>query len=268
MTGEPGCGKTDLAYGLALQLGRPHVWRYDTQTSSTADDLFYRFDHLLRFHDASAQKLREVRAYVELQALGAALASDETQVVLLDEVDKAPRDLPNDLLRRIEEPMQFRVREVPEAPWGHQRVRHLVVITSNAERELPDPFLRRCVYLHLTFPEKADALIAIVSRHLGASADPALVKAAAERFLELRARVGAANVDGRKPSTSELIGWTRALHARRVAPAKVAEVPLPSAILKHRDERAAVLGKKARAGGRRASTSRSSRSSSCCAARA
>lgn len=243
VTGEPGCGKTDLAYGVALQLGRSHVWRYDTQSTSSADDLFYRFDHLVRFHDASVKNIRDASAYVELQALGAAVVQPETQVVLIDEIDKAPRDLPNDLLRRIEEPMHFNVREIPDAPWGHQRVRHLVIVTSNAERELPDPFLRRCVFLHLEFPKDPAVLVDIVARHLGRSDKDELIQVAVRKFSDIRERFRKDHADARVPSTGELIAWTRALHARRVAPKDVDGLPLASALLKHKDERKAVLGR-------------------------
>ena len=244
VTGEPGCGKTDLAYGLALQLGRPHVWRYDTTSVATADDVFYRFDHLARFHDAGVHREGRPEDYIELQAFGAAVASEQTEVVLLDEIDKAPRDFPNDLLARIEEPMYFRVREMPGTPWGHQRARHLVVITSNAERELPDPFLRRCVYVHLEFPSEPEALVKIVSRHLGARADNALVAAAVQRFLAVRGQVEKSRADARRPSTSEVIQWAKALHAARKRPADVESLPLSSALLKSTAERDAVRPRK------------------------
>lgn len=242
VTGEPGCGKTSLAYGVAWQLGLDHVWRHDTQSTATADELFYRFDHLRRFHDASVKEpgalSRGAKDYVELQAMGAALRRDTTQVVLLDEIDKAPRDLPNDLLRRIEEPMFFTVREVPGAERVRQRVRHLVIITSNGERELPEPFLRRCVYLDLAFPSKPETLVRIVQRHLGGGGDGGVIKAAVTRFLDLRKKLEDGRPEGlaRKPSTSELIAWARVLHMKGVKPEKVASVPLPSALLKHRDE--------------------------------
>ncbi len=242
VTGEPGCGKTALAYGVAWQLGLDHVWRHDTQSTATADELFYRFDHLRRFHDASLKEpsalSKGASDYVELQAMGSALLRGTTQVVLLDEIDKAPRDLPNDLLCRIEEPMFFTVREVPGAERVRQRVRHLVIITSNGERELPEPFLRRCVYLDLAFPSKPETLIKIVQRHLGGGGDARVVEAAVTRFLALRKQLEAERPEGlaRKPSTSELIAWTRMLQLKKVKPEEVARVPLPSALLKHRDE--------------------------------
>jgi MoxR-like ATPase len=246
VTGEPGCGKTDLAYGVALQLGLSQVWRYDTQSSSTADDLFYRFDHLARFHDANLREgtLRPTEDYVELQALGAAVLAERTQVVLIDEIDKAPRDLPNDLLARFEEPMRFRVREVPGAPEVQQRARHLVIVTSNAERELPDPFLRRCVYLLMDFPSDPVKLTAIVARHLKVADGDASVREAAERFLEVRDQLATGRADARKPSTSELIQWARALRARGLRAGTTGDLPLASALLKHREEREVIFGKK------------------------
>lgn len=245
VTGEPGCGKTSVAYAAALQLGAPHVWRFDTRSNTTADELFYRFDHVRRFHDASALKDRNALKavdYVELQALGAALREETTQVVLLDEIDKAPRDLPNDLLRAITEPMRFDVREVPGVPRVTQRARHLVVVTSNHERDLPDAFLRRCVFVHLTFPKDADALAAIVDGHLGGRGD-GVVPAAVGRFLQVRERLADAQADGmaRLPGTSELIAWVRALRLLGRSAEDVKAAPLDArlgvgAILKHCDE--------------------------------
>ena len=243
VTGEPGCGKTSLAYGVALQLGQSRVWRFDTQSTTTSDELFYRFDHVRRFHDASVRErdtLREAAAYVELQAFGAALRSEDTEVILLDEVDKAPRDLPNDLLRRIEEPMRFQIREVTGEGTLEQKARHLVIITSNHERELPEPFLRRCAFVHLAFPEDPARLVKIVRRHLGGGGDDGLTEAAAARFLDVRKKLreNAAEGMARLPGTSELIAWTRTLRLLRKSPGEVRDAPLDarlgaSAVLKH-----------------------------------
>lgn len=248
VTGEPGCGKTSLAYGAAIQLGVPYVWRFDTQSTTTADELFYRFDHVRRFHDASVMRDRstlEAVNYVELQALGAALRAETTQVVLVDEIDKAPRDLPNDLLRAITEPMRFTVRETPGNPRVSQRARHLVVVTSNHERDLPEAFLRRCIYAHLRFPDRPETLVKIVQKHLGD--ELGVVEAAATRFLSIRKKLREAQPEGavRLPGTSELIAWVRALRLLGRTVHDVSHAPLDArlgagAVLKHWEEFAAL----------------------------
>lgn len=246
VTGESGCGKTSLAYGVALQLGQRRVWRFDTRSTATADELFYRFDYVRRFHDGSIREhnaIRPAHDYLRLNAFGAALRSEHTEVILLDEIDKASRDLPNDLLRRIEEPMRFEVRELNDEGFVSQRARHLVVITSNLERDLPEPFLRRCAFLHLTFPENAAELVDIVNRDLDGRGDRKLLQAAADRFVEVRRTLRERNPDGaaRLPGTSELIAWSRTLHEMGAAPERVARAPLDaslavSALLKRWEE--------------------------------
>lgn len=255
VTGEPGCGKTSLAYGVALQLGQDRVWRVDTRSTTTGDELFYRFDHVRRFHDGSLREhgaLREAHAYVQLNALGAALRSEQTEVILLDEIDKAPRDLPNDLLRSIEEPMRFEVHELNDPGVVTQRARHLVVLTSNLERELPDAFLRRCCFVHLPFPEDATTLLDIVNRDLDGRGDPRLLQATVAAFLDARTALRERSPDGvgRLPGTSELLGWSRALTEMGATPDRVATAPLDhrlavGALVKRQDEVEALQGLRA-----------------------
>jgi MoxR-like ATPase len=205
VTGEPGCGKTALAWAVAAQLGCP-VLEFHTKSTSAARDLLYQVDSLRRFHDASAgdASARDAMRYLAYRALGEAIRSPTTTVVLIDEIDKAPRDFPNDLLNELDR-MTFEVPEVEPPLKYRAAAKHFVLITSNSERRLPVPFLRRCVYAHVEFPG-AETLAQIVRLHCSAPA-PSFVASAVRRFLELRATPGLAKT----PATGELIAWVRVL---------------------------------------------------------
>lgn len=205
VTGEPGCGKTALAWAVAAQLGCP-VLEFHTKSTSTARDLLYQVDSLRRFHDASTgdARARDAGHYLAYRALGGAIRSPTTTVVLIDEIDKAPRDFPNDLLNELDR-MAFEVPEAEPPLRFRATARHFVLITSNSERRLPMPFLRRCVYAHVEFPD-AETLARIVEMHCGAPAR-SFVALAVRRFLELRATPGLVKT----PATGELIAWVRVL---------------------------------------------------------
>src|SRR5262245_56561311 len=166
VTGEPGCGKTALAWAVAAQLGC-RVLEFHTKSTSIARDLLYQVDSLRRFYDASVRdaNAKDVTRYLTFRALGQAIRSPVTTVVLIDEIDKAPRDFPNDLLREIDR-MEFEVPEVEPPARFCAKAKHFVLITSNSERRLPMPFLRRCVYAHVEFPD-AETLTRIVELHCG-----------------------------------------------------------------------------------------------------
>jgi MoxR-like ATPase len=212
VTGEPGCGKTALAWAIAAQLGTT-VLEFHTKSTSVARDLLYQVDTLRRYHDATTgdASARDVGKYIAYRALGEAIRSDRTQVVLIDEIDKAPRDLPNDLLNELDR-MEFMVSELDPPVSYRARAKHFVLITSNSERRLPAPFLRRCVYAHLDFPD-AETLAKVVALHCDRPSQ-GFVGLCVRRFLELRA------VDGmvKLPATGELIAWVRVLQRMGVEP--------------------------------------------------
>jgi MoxR-like ATPase len=216
VTGEPGTGKTQLAAAVAYQLGLP-LLRFNTKTTSTARDVLYHYDSLRHFHDAQLKKEGDlsIDSYIGLQALGRAIAqSDEVRsVVLIDEIDKAPRDFPNDLLDVLED-MCFELKETSRlVSLAAPSNRPIVVMTSNSEKHLPDAFLRRCVYYHISFPDK-EQLISIVNERLelGSSFTDNMKSAAIDYFLQVRQLPGLY----KKPATAELLSWIHVLDKLKV----------------------------------------------------
>lgn len=229
LTGEPGTGKTLFASNLAWKLGLGEPLKFETKSTSAAPDLFYTFDTLRRFQDAQrGGEPRHPVEYLTYQALGLAIlytreASEVSallppdfqhpgkrrSVVLIDEVDKAPRDFPNDLLNELEL-LYFRIPELENIKIETDpSLQPLIVITSNSEKDLPDAFLRRCVYYNIPFPEP-DRLAAIVANRLGlyAAGSSEFLGEALDLFYRLRA-VGSGL--RKKPATAELLGWILAL---------------------------------------------------------
>ncbi len=226
LTGEPGTGKTQLAASVAAELGLPAPFVFNTKSTSSARDLFYQYDALRHFHDSQfRQGETATQQYISYEALGLAillamesgtvnqLLPDSLKsrgpvrsVVLIDEVDKAPRDLPNDVLNEIEE-MSFTVKETGKRYAADRRYRPILILTSNSEKTLPDAFLRRCVFYHLTFPSR-ERLIQIVQRRLGSSTklSPAMVEEAVSHFEKIR-ELGLR----KRPSTAEFLAWLRVL---------------------------------------------------------
>jgi MoxR-like ATPase len=230
LTGEPGTGKTQLAYSLAWQLGlRDEPLKFETKSTSTARDLFYSYDTLSRFHAAQTnQGSQESLDYVTYNALGVALlrANPENEVrhliprgfehggkrrsiVLIDEIDKAPRDFPNDILNEVEG-MYFRISELENAKViVEESLRPILILTSNSERHLPDAFLRRCIYYNIPFPEN-DSMREIVEARMGRFRDEnaAWLSTALDLFYQLR-EPNSGLV--KKPATAELLNWLTAL---------------------------------------------------------
>lgn len=246
--GEPGCGKTMLAESIAEEKGvRTNFVKIVVKSTSKARDLLYRMDSLRRLQDAQsrprggASDLR-IFPYLSLGPLGQAIQRDEHGVVLLDEIDKADIDFPNDLLDVLDD-FSFQVEDLPpgeeiacrkEKGFGRTvraapENRPLVVITSNREKRLPEPFLRRCLFVHIPFPESETVLADIVRKNLKVSTEDladGLLEAAARAFREIRQR--AVRADVRKPpTTSELIDWVRILHWRGMVEELKEEDPLP-----------------------------------------
>jgi MoxR-like ATPase len=242
VSGDPGCGKTELGYAVARRLGIPRVHFFSTKSNSEARELFYTYDAIARFREAQVRPDPNAAPtgaadYIEFQALGRAIldahrpedvahllrgsrayshpGKPQRSVVIVDEIDKASRDFPNDLLREIED-LAFRVPEMsrgagdtaePETPGAVPiELKPIIIVTSNEERQLPDAFLRRCVFHQIAFPSDPVLRLIIASGLARRFANGAFELPEAERsiLLSLLSEFRGSRID-KRPGISEMI---------------------------------------------------------------
>jgi MoxR-like ATPase len=233
--GEPGTGKTMLAEEVAQSLGLP-LLQWHIKSTTKAQQGLYEYDAVSRLRDSQLgdERVKDIHNYIVKGVLWQAFTSDQPVALLIDEIDKADIEFPNDLLREIDR-MEFYCYETRELIRAKHRP--LVFITSNNEKELPDAFLRRCFFHYIKFPD-ADTMKSIVDVHFPGLKQE-LLSAALKRFYEVRNLPGLKT----KPSTSELIDWLKLLVAEDIPlevlqskDDKVAVPPLVGALLKNEQD--------------------------------
>ena len=266
LQGEPGCGKTLLARAIAYEFEQRFqnsledenypYFPWNIKSTTRAKEGLYTYDAVGRLRDAQLvgtdsykeylkeeetkqlfKRLKNPYSYITWGALGNAFREENHRpIVLIDEIDKADIDFPNDLLQELDQQC-FQITETGESIEAKQPP--IVIITSNEEKELPDAFLRRCIFYYIEFPSKDD-LINIVNAHFPDSLEQDLLKEAVDKFLDLR-DTGSSRRDGKKASTSELLDWIRWL---KRYPQKAWEIiknlpknkPLLGALLKTKED--------------------------------
>jgi MoxR-like ATPase len=233
--GEPGTGKTVLAYEIAKAMNAPLI-TWHIKSTTKAHNGLYEYDAVSRLRDSQLgeERVHDVRNYLKPGKLWEAFTAPNRPVLLIDEIDKADIEFPNDLLQELDR-MEFYVQETDETI--RAEVRPIVIITSNNEKELPDAFLRRCFFHYIRFPDD-ETMKAIVEVHFP-GIKPRLVSEALKTFYEIRDTPGLK----KKPSTSELLDWLKLLLVDDVDPETLREKspnklipPLHGALLKNEQD--------------------------------
>ena len=227
--GEPGTGKTLLAEAISSALGL-QLLTWNVKSTTRAQDGLYVYDAVQRLHDSrfNDHDVKDIEKYIKLGPLGESFAAPERKVLLIDEIDKADLEFPNDLLHELDR-MRFRVIETDREVAARQRP--VVIITSNNEKDLPDAFLRRCVFHFIEFPEQ-ELMKRIVAVH-----HPDLNDRMIDQSLEIFYQLRALTRLRKRPTTSELIDWISALKASGISTVKLDEnLPFLGALLKREQD--------------------------------